>query len=165
MWEINVMINMMMEERQYDDDHHCHCQGARWDLNRCDDKYDEMWWKTIWWWLSPLQGARWDLNGGTIAESKLKELHPMMPVMYVKVISLRPLNRPCGAVGACQYHNLKAVSSNLTGGIFFTKGDNNESYCILPDIFIYRHIDITLSPSLTIYGDHADFFKLVDDWW
>ena len=58
MGEINVMINMMMAERQYDDDHHHH--------HHC-------------------QGARWDLNGGTIAESKLKELHPMMPVMYVKV--------------------------------------------------------------------------------
>merc|ERR1719275_549483 len=34
-----------------------------------------------------MEGARWDLNGGTIAESKLKELHPMMPVMYVKAVT------------------------------------------------------------------------------
>lgn len=32
-----------------------------------------------------LEGARWDSNLGVLAESKLKELHPSMPVIYVKV--------------------------------------------------------------------------------
>ena len=33
------------------------------------------------------QGARWDINTGAIGESKLKELHPAMPVMYVKAVT------------------------------------------------------------------------------
>ena len=40
--------------------------------------------------LSPTlltQGARWDINTGSIAESKLKELHPAMPVMLVKAVT------------------------------------------------------------------------------
>ena len=32
-----------------------------------------------------LEGARWDSNLGVLAEAKLKELHPPMPVIYVKV--------------------------------------------------------------------------------
>ena len=32
-----------------------------------------------------LEGARWDPNLGVLAEAKLKELHPPMPVIYVKV--------------------------------------------------------------------------------
>lgn len=31
-----------------------------------------------------LEGARWDSNLGVLAEAKLKELHPPMPVIYVK---------------------------------------------------------------------------------
>ena len=33
------------------------------------------------------QGARWDINTGFIAESKLKELHPTMPIIYIKAVS------------------------------------------------------------------------------
>ena len=33
------------------------------------------------------QGARWDLNAGSIAESKLKELYPAMPVMFIKAVT------------------------------------------------------------------------------
>lgn len=32
-----------------------------------------------------LEGARWDSNLGVLAEARLKELHPPMPVIYVKV--------------------------------------------------------------------------------
>jgi hypothetical protein len=35
-----------------------------------------------------LEGARWDSNLGVLAEAKLKELHPPMPVIYVKVSEL-----------------------------------------------------------------------------
>ena len=37
--------------------------------------------------LSYFQGARWDLNAGSIAESKLKELHPAMPIMFIKAVT------------------------------------------------------------------------------
>ena len=33
------------------------------------------------------QGARWDINIGSIADSRLKELHPSMPVMYIKAVT------------------------------------------------------------------------------
>lgn len=32
-----------------------------------------------------MEGARWDIQVGVIAESKLKELHPHMPVINIKV--------------------------------------------------------------------------------
>ena len=35
-----------------------------------------------------MEGARWDSGAGTIAESKLKELTPSMPVLYVKAIPI-----------------------------------------------------------------------------
>lgn len=35
-----------------------------------------------------LEGARWDSNLGVLAEARLKELHPPMPVVYVKVKKL-----------------------------------------------------------------------------
>jgi hypothetical protein len=34
-----------------------------------------------------LQGARWDINTGSIADSRLKELHPNMPVMFIKALT------------------------------------------------------------------------------
>ncbi len=34
-----------------------------------------------------MEGARWDINIGSIADSKLKELHPLMPVMFIKAIT------------------------------------------------------------------------------
>ena len=34
-----------------------------------------------------IQGARWDIDMNSIADSKLKELHPEMPVMYLKAIT------------------------------------------------------------------------------
>lgn len=34
-----------------------------------------------------MEGARWDSNTGSIAESKLKELYPPMPVIYLKAIT------------------------------------------------------------------------------
>ena len=34
-----------------------------------------------------MEGARWDVNLGTIAESRLKELHPLMPVIHVKAVT------------------------------------------------------------------------------
>ena len=37
--------------------------------------------------LFHLQGARWDVNTGVIVESKLKELHPSMPIMFIKAVS------------------------------------------------------------------------------
>ena len=50
--------------------------------------------------ITVIQGARWDLVTGVIAESKLKELHPCMPVMYVKAImqetSVRHVVHPQG---------------------------------------------------------------------
>ena len=30
---------------------------------------------------------RWDINVGSIVESRLKELHPLMPVMYIKALT------------------------------------------------------------------------------
>ena len=34
-----------------------------------------------------IKGARWDINTGVIVESKLKELHPTMPIIYIKAVS------------------------------------------------------------------------------
>ena len=34
-----------------------------------------------------MEGARWDTNIGSICESRLKELHPLMPVMYIKALT------------------------------------------------------------------------------
>ena len=34
-----------------------------------------------------VEGARWDINIGSIVESRLKELHPVMPVMYIRAIT------------------------------------------------------------------------------
>ncbi len=34
-----------------------------------------------------MEGARWDTNLNTIMDSKLKELHPIMPIMYIKAIT------------------------------------------------------------------------------
>lgn len=34
-----------------------------------------------------MEGARWDIGLGVIADAKLKELFPMMPVIYIKVKS------------------------------------------------------------------------------
>jgi len=33
-----------------------------------------------------MEGARWDIQTGSVAESKLKELTPMMPVVHIKAI-------------------------------------------------------------------------------
>ena len=37
--------------------------------------------------LDYFKGARWDINTGVIVESKLKELHPTMPIIYIKAVS------------------------------------------------------------------------------
>lgn len=34
-----------------------------------------------------MEGARWDTTTGSIVESRLKELHPPMPVMFIKAIT------------------------------------------------------------------------------
>jgi len=34
-----------------------------------------------------MEGARWDTNVGSIVESRLKELHPVMPVMFIKAVT------------------------------------------------------------------------------
>jgi dynein heavy chain len=34
-----------------------------------------------------MEGARWDMNTGSIADAKLKELYPPMPVVYLKAIT------------------------------------------------------------------------------
>ena len=34
-----------------------------------------------------MQGARWDISQGSIAESRLKELYPAMPVICIKAIT------------------------------------------------------------------------------
>ena len=34
-----------------------------------------------------IEGARWDINVGSIMDSHLKELHPLMPIMYIKAIT------------------------------------------------------------------------------
>ena len=34
-----------------------------------------------------MEGARWDTNLGTITDSLLKELYPVMPIMYIKAIT------------------------------------------------------------------------------
>ena len=34
-----------------------------------------------------MEGARWDITVGSIVESRLKELHPVMPVMYIKALT------------------------------------------------------------------------------
>ena len=60
------------------------------------------------------QGARWDLNGGTIAESKLKELHPMMPVMYVKVFSQRMSNLLTHKRVTSVYDDTQAVTQDIS---------------------------------------------------
>jgi dynein heavy chain len=35
-----------------------------------------------------MEGARWDTNAGSIMDSHLKELYPLMPIMYIKAITL-----------------------------------------------------------------------------
>ena len=34
-----------------------------------------------------MEGARWDINLGTIAESRLKELYPLMPVIHIRAVT------------------------------------------------------------------------------
>ena len=34
-----------------------------------------------------IEGARWDINAGSIMDSNLKELHPIMPIMYIKALT------------------------------------------------------------------------------
>jgi len=34
-----------------------------------------------------MEGARWDVASGSIMDSKLKELHPMMPVIFIKAMT------------------------------------------------------------------------------
>lgn len=34
-----------------------------------------------------MEGARWDTKMGTIADAKLKDLFPMMPVIYIRAIT------------------------------------------------------------------------------
>lgn len=34
-----------------------------------------------------MEGARWDVDNNCIGTSKLKDLRPMMPVMYIKAIT------------------------------------------------------------------------------
>lgn len=34
-----------------------------------------------------MEGARWDMMLGSIADSKLKELFPAMPVIYIKAVT------------------------------------------------------------------------------
>jgi len=34
-----------------------------------------------------MEGARWDTNINSIADSRLKELHPLMPVMFIKAVT------------------------------------------------------------------------------
>jgi len=34
-----------------------------------------------------MEGARWDIQTGSIVESQLKELFPMMPVIFIKAIT------------------------------------------------------------------------------
>ena len=34
-----------------------------------------------------MEGARWDVNLGTITESRLKELYPLMPVIHVRAVT------------------------------------------------------------------------------
>lgn len=34
-----------------------------------------------------MEGARWDMDNGTIAPSRLKELFPTMPVIFIKAIT------------------------------------------------------------------------------
>ena len=40
-----------------------------------------------------LQGARWDVVTNSIANSRLKELYPMMPVIWIKAVTQVPLAR------------------------------------------------------------------------
>ena len=53
-----------------------------------------------WFTILPWQGARWDINTGIIIESKLKELHPTMPILYIKAVS--------------QEINVRNLNANLT---------------------------------------------------
>ena len=34
-----------------------------------------------------IEGARWDVVLGTIGDSLLKDLHPLMPIMYIRAIT------------------------------------------------------------------------------
>ena len=38
-------------------------------------------------WGLYMEGARWDTSSGGIVESKVKELFPTMPVIYIKAIT------------------------------------------------------------------------------
>ena len=40
-----------------------------------------------------MEGARWDTQSGAISESKLKELTPPMPVLFVKAIPIGKIFR------------------------------------------------------------------------
>merc|ERR1711991_56715 len=40
-----------------------------------------------------MEGARWDVGSGMIQESKLKELYPQMPVMYIKAVPVDKLDK------------------------------------------------------------------------
>ena len=37
--------------------------------------------------LTLIQGARWDVGLGSLQNSKLKELHPQMPVIHIKAVT------------------------------------------------------------------------------
>jgi dynein heavy chain len=34
-----------------------------------------------------MEGARWDMQTGSIVESRLKDLFPMMPVIFIKAVT------------------------------------------------------------------------------
>ena len=34
-----------------------------------------------------MQGARWDIHTNSISDSRLKDLHPVMPVMFIKAVT------------------------------------------------------------------------------
>jgi hypothetical protein len=55
-----------------------------------------------------LKGARWDINIGSIADSRLKELHPNMPVMYIKAVT---------QVGLTSWRGRLLTSEGKTSGV------------------------------------------------
>ena len=42
-----------------------------------------------------MEGARWDINVNSIADSLLKDLHPQMPVMFIKAVTLDKADQRC----------------------------------------------------------------------
>lgn len=71
-----------------------------------------------------MEGARWDTQQGIIMESRLKELHPMMPVINIRVRKR--------SEGAQNFLNLKIFLSRRSHRTRWTFGTCTSAPCTRP---------------------------------